>query len=77
MPEKTLLALADHGEVGALLPPDGGDAEALLARFTRSGIDLGALAEKLQRDGAQAFVTSWDGLLAQIAAKSATLKRAG
>ena len=77
MPEKTLLALADHGEVGRLLAPDGGDAEAVLARFTQAGIDLGALAEKLQRDGAQAFVTSWDGLLAQIAAKSATLKRAG
>ncbi len=77
MPEKTLLALADHGDIGAMLPHDGGDAEAVLAEFTRAGIDLDALAADLQRDGAAAFVKSWDDLLACIVEKSATLKKAG
>ncbi len=77
MPEKTLLALADHGEIGAMLAHDGGDAEEVLDRFTQAGVDLDALAADLQRDGAAAFVKSWDDLLACLLEKSATLKRAG
>jgi transaldolase len=71
MPEATLKALADHGEVGPLLPADGGDAEAVLARFTKSGVDLDALAAKLQEDGAKSFSASWDDLMKCVAAKSA------
>src|SRR5437899_11885397 len=77
MPDKTLLALADHGDIGAMLAHDGGDAEEVLDRFTQAGIDLDALAADLQRDGAAAFVKSWDDLLACLREKSATLKRAG
>jgi transaldolase len=77
MPEKTLLALADHGEVGPLLPHDGGDAEEVLDRFTRAGVDLEELAARLQREGAEAFVKSWQDLLACIEKKSATLRKAG
>ena len=77
IPEKTLLALADHGEIGAMLPHDGGDAEEVLDRFTQAGVDLDALAADLQRDGAAAFVKSWDDLLACLLEKSATLRRAG
>jgi transaldolase len=77
MPEQTLLALADHGEIGAMLPHDGGDAEDVLARFTQAGVDLDALAAKLQQDGAAAFVKSWDDLLACIAEKSDHLKKVG
>ena len=77
MPEKTLLALADHGEIGAMLPHDGGDAEEVLDRFTQAGVDLDALAADLQREGAAAFVQSWDDLLACLREKSATLRRAG
>jgi len=77
IPEKTLLALADHGEIGAMLPHDGGDAEEVLDRFTQAGVDLDALAADLQRDGAAAFVKSWDDLLACLREKSATLRRAG
>ena len=77
MPEKTLLALADHGDIGALLPHDGGDAEDVLEQFTRAGVDLDALAADLQREGATAFVKSWQDLLACLAEKSATLKKAG
>ena len=77
MPEKTLLALADHGEIGPMLPHDGGDAEEVLDRFMRAGVDLDALAAELQREGAAAFVKSWEDLLACIAAKSARLRKAG
>jgi transaldolase len=63
MPEKTLAAFADHGEVGELLSPDGGDAEEVLAEFNEAGIDTDALAVKLQRDGAEAFVASWRDML--------------
>ena len=77
MPEKTLLALADHGEIGAMLPHDGGDAEAILDRFAKAGVDVNALAAELQRDGAAAFVASWKELLACLVNKSQTLKKAG
>ncbi len=77
MPEKTLLALADHGEIGAMLPHDGGDAEEILGRFAKAGVDLNALAAELQRDGAAAFVASWKELLACLVDKSQTLKKAG
>jgi transaldolase len=76
MPEATLRALADHGSVGALVPTDGGDAERVLARFTQAGVDLAALAEQLQRDGAASFVKSWHSLLEGIASRSAALKAA-
>jgi len=76
MPENTLKALADHGEIGAMLPHDGGNAEAELAEFIRAGVDIDALARQLQREGAEAFVKSWDDLLACIVDKSAALKKA-
>ena len=66
MPEKTLLALADHGEIGAMLPHDRGDAGRALGALTRAGIDVDRLAADLQREGAAAFVKSWDALLACI-----------
>ena len=69
MPEKTLLAFADHGETGALVPRGGGDADAVLAGFARAGFDLPALAAKLQRDGAEAFVASWTSLLRAVELK--------
>ena len=77
MPEKTLLALADHGEIGAMLPHDGGDAEEVLDRFAQARVDLNALAAELQRDGATAFVASWKELLACLVEKSTSLKKAG
>jgi len=70
MPEETLLDFHDHGEVAALLPADGGDAEATLARFAQAGIDVSALAAQLQKDAANSFVESWNELLSCIAAKS-------
>jgi transaldolase len=77
MPEETLFAFADHGKVRPTLPRDGGDAEQVLARFARAGVDPDALAAQLQKEGAEAFVKSWNELLARIAEKSETLRKAG
>ncbi|HMO47429.1 MAG TPA: transaldolase [Rubrivivax sp.] len=73
MPEATLHAFADHGRLGAPLPADGGDCEAVLAAVRKAGIDPQALAAQLQSDGAAAFVKSWHELLGRIASKSAAL----
>ncbi|MEO5812469.1 MAG: transaldolase [Rhodanobacter sp.] len=73
IPEKTLHAFADHGVVGAAMPADGGDADAVLAKISAAGVDIDALATKLQRDGAAAFVKSWQELLKRLADKAGTL----
>ena len=70
IPEPTLLAFADHGQPGAVMPADGGYAEAVLEEFRREGVDDEALAARLQREGVQAFAKSWSGLLARIREKS-------
>ena len=77
MPEGTLRAFADHGEVGEPMPADGGDCEAVLGRFENAGIDVDALAVRLQDEGADAFVKSWNDLLAVTASKSAALEKTG
>jgi transaldolase len=76
MPEGTLKALADHGEVGATIPADGGNAEEELARFAAAKIDVHALSRELQDEGAKSFVKSWNDLMGVISSKSAALKRA-
>jgi transaldolase len=73
IPEKTLKAFADHGKAGGALPADGGDADAVLAELRAQGIDDQALAARLQREGAAAFVKSWQALMAGIRAKAAQL----
>lgn len=73
IPDATLKAFADHGEVGDPLPADGGDADAMFARFTAAGVDLTEVATQLQRDGAKAFVDSWNELLHRIEAQSAAV----
>ena len=73
MPEGTLKALAQHTDVGTLLPADGGDCEEVLGRFAKSGIDVDRLAAQLQDEGAKSFVKSWNDLMSVIASKSAAL----
>ncbi len=74
MPEKTLLAFAQHGRPDNTLPDDGGDAETVIAEYARQGIDDAALAAELQQQGAQSFAKSWNDLVACIASKSGTLQ---
>jgi transaldolase len=66
MPEKTLLAFADHGRVGEPLAADGGDSRAVLAEFAAAGVDTAELATRLQREGAESFVASWRELLTTL-----------
>ena len=73
MPEKTLLAFADKGSVKAVMAKDGGDAEQVLSRFAQAGIDIDALAARLQVEGAASFVKSWTELMQRIKDKSAAL----
>ena len=73
MPEGTLKALAQHTDLGPLLPADGGDCEEALGRFAKSGIDVDRLAAQLQDEGAKSFVKSWNDLMSVIASKSAAL----
>ena len=76
MPEATLKALARHTMLGSILPADGGDCERVLEQFEREGVDLDALAVRLQKEGVQAFAKSWDGLMGVIASKSSLFKKA-
>jgi transaldolase len=76
MPEGTLKALADHGEISDIMSADGGDCEAVLEQFAKAGIDIAALAAKLQDEGAKSFVNSWNDLMGVIASKCATLAKA-
>lgn len=74
MPENTLNAFHDHGELAGSLHADGGDYEATLAAFADAGIDVAGVAAKLQTDGAAAFVASWDELMGRIESQSAVLQ---
>jgi transaldolase len=69
MPEPTLLAFAEHGEVGELVPADGGNAELVLKEFDDAGIDVKALAARLQEEGKQSFNKSWEELRSSIASQ--------
>jgi transaldolase len=73
LPEKTLQAFADHGQLDGVMALDGGDADAVLARIGKAGVDVDALALKLQQEGAEAFVKSWQQLLQRIADKASAL----
>jgi transaldolase len=75
LPPATLKAFIEHGEVGDPLPADGGDVEQWLARFASAGVDLPALAARLQDEGAAAFVDDWHDLLSRIDTQTASLRR--
>jgi transaldolase len=76
MPEATLKAFAEHGELRAAMPPDGGDCEAVLTQFGKAGVNVDALAARLQDEGAKSFVNSWNELMGVIKSKSAALEKA-
>ncbi len=74
MPEATLKAFFDHGHVGTPMPADGGDSDSALAQFADAGVDVSALASKLQTDGASSFVHAWHDLMSHIDQQSAALR---
>ena len=77
MPEGTLKAFADHGEVSEILAPDGGECERVLGAFAEAGIDIDTLAAQLQNEGAVSFVKSWNDLMACIDSKTTMMRKAG
>jgi transaldolase len=77
MPENTLKAFADHGELGSVISATGDDCEQVLGQFGQAGIDIDALAARLQDEGAAKFSKSWDELMAVISSKCAALAKAG
>jgi transaldolase len=76
MPESTLKALADHGELSEIMSADGGDCETVLDQFAKAGVDVYALAAKLQEEGAKSFVDSWKDLMGVIDSKCAAMQKA-
>jgi transaldolase len=76
MPEGTLKAFGDHGAIADILAPDGGDCESVLAEFAKAGVDIDALAKRLQDEGAASFVKSWNDLMSCIESKSAVVRKA-
>jgi transaldolase len=76
MPEGTLKALADHGDLSEIMSADGGDCETVLDQFAKAAIDIDDLAVRLQDEGAKSFANSWNDLMAVIASKSVTLAKA-
>jgi len=75
IPDRTLLAFAEHGQLRDVMPVDSGDAEDTLAAFRRIGVDDAALATQLQREGTASFDKSWQDLLDCIASKNAMLEK--
>lgn len=73
MPEKTLHAFAEHGQLHGVMPEDGGDADNVLAEFAHDGIEEESLAAQLQREGAESFTKSWRDLMDVLASKCDTL----
>ena len=74
MPDKTMLAFADHGKLEGALSPDGGNCEDVFAAYEKAGILVSGLAAQLQKEGADAFVKSWQNLLQSIETKTSALK---
>jgi transaldolase len=66
MPDKTLVAFSEHGEVGEAMPRDGGDCDAVLDEFAEAGVNVNAMAKRLQQEGAEAFDNSWKDLLQRL-----------
>ena len=76
MPEGTLKALADHGDIGEILPADARHCNEVLTKFAKAGINIDALGIQLLDQGAKSFVESWNDLMQSIASKSKALKAA-
>jgi transaldolase len=73
MPEPTLKALADHGEITGAMPTKPDESVAMLAKFKAAGVNVDEIASQLQVEGAESFVKSWTELLNVIVQKSQQL----
>ncbi|UII80300.1 transaldolase [Flagellimonas sp. CMM7] len=74
IPEKTLLAYADHGELDKPMVDNTEAADSTLDQFNELSIDYLQLAQQLQKEGAESFNASWDNLIKSIASKRKLIK---
>ena len=77
MPEATLRAFADHGNIGHALSTDAQAAAERLVRAGDEGIDLAAITTELEREGVRSFCVSYHQLLHCIETKKARIATAG
>jgi transaldolase len=75
MPEKTMMAFADHGEVGPSIEGRAAEGQAVLDQLTAAGIDLPEVFDTLETEGVAKFVASWDELVATVEAALASASR--
>ena len=73
MPEETLRAFADHGQVGRTLDTNPANAQRTLADAARAGIDLHTVTAALEREGVQSFCDSYHQLIGCIESKLSAL----
>ena len=67
MPEKTMMATADHGVIPAESIVASFDvAESFLADLDESGVDLGAVTVQLEKEGVEKFIVSWNELVETV-----------
>ena len=68
MPEKTLNALADHGNGAPTIKGTYEESHAIKAKLAELGIDFKAVTDKLEADGVASFIKSWDSVLTDVQA---------
>ena len=68
MPEKTLNALADHGNGAPTIKGTYEESHAIMAKLAELGIDFKAVTDKLEADGVASFIKSWDSVLTDVQA---------
>ena len=66
MPEKTLMAYADHGAPGTPVQKSYDDAAAVMQAVADAGVDLDDVFRVLEEEGVQKFVDSWDELTESV-----------
>jgi transaldolase len=76
MPEATLKAFADHGELGETLPAQARHCYEVLTDFAQANIDVDSLGTQLQEEGTASFTKSWNDLMECIASKGKVLQAA-
>jgi transaldolase len=76
IPEATLNALADHGDITGIMPERDLSSVETLAKFAQAGIDVKELETQLLEEGTKAFSESWNDLMQVVASKSNALKAA-
>ncbi|WP_448609138.1 transaldolase [Geodermatophilus sp. URMC 60] len=66
MPEKTLMAFADHGSIGTPVQKTYDEAASVMRSIADAGVDLDDVFRVLEDEGVQKFVDSWDELTESV-----------